>query len=107
LVDVINSSHSILHPLYFGFSEENKISDQGFSLADLKALSPQKHQFQAEIDRLMGIIVNSLYSNRDIFLREVISNASDVNISIIIAFKFFFFFFSFSMRLTVFLCSGS
>jgi heat shock protein beta len=58
-------------------NEENKISDQGFSIADLKVLSPQKHQFQAEIDRLMGIIVNSLYSNRDIFLREVVSNASD------------------------------
>ena len=37
----------------------------------------QKYEFQAEVNRMMDIIINSLYTNRDIFLRELISNAAD------------------------------
>ncbi len=39
--------------------------------------APQAHHFQADVARLLHLMVHSVYSGRDIFLRELISNAAD------------------------------
>merc|ERR1712003_141533 len=51
-----------------GFSEEDRTK---------MVESTEKHEFQAEVSRLMDIIINSLYTDKQVFLRELISNAAD------------------------------
>jgi molecular chaperone HtpG len=41
------------------------------------ATSQKSHAFQADVSRLLHLMVHSVYSDRDVFLRELISNASD------------------------------
>jgi len=37
----------------------------------------EKHEFQAEVKQVLDIVVNSLYTDKEIFIRELVSNASD------------------------------
>merc|ERR1719442_181229 len=59
-------------------ADADKVVD-GFSESDREKMaeSSEKHEFEAEVNRLMDIIINSLYTDKQVFLRELVSNAAD------------------------------
>ena len=53
-------------------SDQNAPHDSGST-----AEQPERHEFTAEVGRLLDLVVHSLYSDREIFLRELVANAAD------------------------------
>lgn len=63
----------------FAQEEEEPIEEETETAVDPLEDNPtmETYEFQTEVNRLMDIIINSLYQNKDVFLREVISNSAD------------------------------
>ena len=60
-------------------SEQNPVDKQKADDINVNKSSPElkKHTFEAEVAQLLHLVTHSLYSNADIFVRELVSNASD------------------------------
>jgi heat shock protein beta len=61
-------------PLY---SSTSGATDDSASNDSASKEEPKKYKFDAEVSRVMNIIINSLYSDKSVFLRELISNSAD------------------------------
>ncbi|KAG2077431.1 HSP90-domain-containing protein [Suillus decipiens] len=72
-----SSTHStmrFLHPLILSLAA---LSSCAFAQDADDTVHKVKYDYQSDVARMRKIVVNSLYSNRDVFLRELISNAND------------------------------
>ena len=47
------------------------------SAQEAASAAPEQHEFSAEVGRLLDLVVHALYSDREIFLRELVANAAD------------------------------
>lgn len=65
LEDEINLEEGVDHESFIDVGTENKKGDG------------VKHTFQAETRKILDIVANSLYTDKEVFLREIVSNASD------------------------------
>jgi len=66
----------LIFALIFNQDSENYLSDDNLNKVLENGVT---NDFNADVHRVLDIIINSLYQEKEIFLRELISNASDAN----------------------------
>jgi heat shock protein beta len=59
------------------FAVLNKLRPSSSIFQVATEVEPETYSFESNVSRVMDIIINSLYSNKDVFLRELVSNAAD------------------------------
>lgn len=64
-------------PLISSLHTSNLSSTYTLNKRSFSTETPQKYEFQAETKKLLDIVTNSIYTDKEVFLRELISNASD------------------------------
>ena len=67
---VVNSGYS-------SNSSPYSLQRRSYSASSSMQSSHEKHEFQAETRKLLDIVTNSIYTDKEVFVRELVSNASD------------------------------
>ncbi len=76
-ISINSNKGAFVNPLTgFTFSSQN-INNFNLTQRRFESTTPEKFEFQAETRKLLDIVTNSIYTDKDVFLRELISNASD------------------------------